>query len=127
MSKVVNTQNPDDELVTMTMQLGGKITHEPSTFPIPRPQKSDNLSNHEILTMLHVKNILMSDIARKHRFDLMDVLAVINGEQMYPNIARIIAAAIGATKEMVWPSIYCATPAANLPNTSIFVLRVQLA
>lgn len=127
MSKVVNTQNPDDELVTVTMQLGGKITHEPSTYPIPRPQKSDNLSGEQIIAMLKAKGTDWRVIAYHHHFNCDDVLAVINGEQMYPNIARIIAAAIGATKEMVWPSIYCATPAANLPNTSIFVLRVQLA
>lgn len=125
MSKFVNTQNPDDELVTLTMQLGGKITHEPSTYPIPRPQKSDNLSSEQILTMLHVKNILASGLARKHRFDLMDVLSVINGHKVYPNIARVIAEAIGTTKEMLWPSIYCATPQPRVDMT-VFVLRVEL-
>lgn len=117
--------HPDDELVTLTMQLGGKINHEPSEYPIPHPKKSDDISNEEILTMLHVKNILMSDIARKHRFDLLDVLAVINGHKVYPNIARIVAEAIGTTKEMLWPSIYCATPQPRVDMT-VFVLRVEL-
>jgi len=95
---------------------------------MPTPNtKITNTSGEQIIAMLKAKGTDWRAIAYHHHFKDDDVLAVINGEQMYPNIARIVAAAIGATKEMLWPSIYCATPAANLPNTSIFVLRVQLA
>lgn len=95
-------------------------------MPKIAPQTT-NLSGEQIIAMLKAKGTDWRVIGYQHHFNREDVLAVINGEEMYPNIARIIAEAIGTTKEMLWPSIYCTKPAANLPNTSIFVLRVELA
>lgn len=94
---------------------------------MPNQTHQNDIGTHEIVAMLHAKSTTMADLARKNRFDLLDVLSVVDGQKMYPNIANKIAQAIGTTKEMLWPSMYLATPQTNQPHTSIFVLRVALA
>lgn len=124
--------NADDELVTMPMQPA--ISNHPNTVTsddsrahqIPRPQKMDDISGMEVIAMLRAKGSSVTAITHQHRFNMDDVISVVNGQKCYPNIARLVAQAIGTTKEMLWPSIYCAVPATNQPHTSVFVLRVTL-
>lgn len=94
-----------------------------TTQPHAQPS-TDNITNAEILAMLNQKGVCLTRLGATHRFDLADILHVINGKKCYPNIARIVANCLNTTPDMLWPHIY--PMLTGKANTSIFVLRVTL-
>lgn len=86
--------------------------------------KPINISSQEILAMLNQKGVSLTQLSQQHRFNVADIMHVINATKCYPNIARIVANSLNATPDMLWPSLF-PLPVVQ-PSTSVFVLRVTL-
>lgn len=80
-----------------------------------------NLPPEQIIAMLNTKGIRLGAFCQKNNFHINDVHDVINGKELYPNIANMIAQAVNAEPYMLWPTLY---PVPQAPVYSGFVLRV---
>ena len=74
--------------------------------------------------MLNTSGLTLGQFCQKNGFHINDVCDVINGKELYPNIARLVAQAIGTTKEMLWPVLYDVV-GPHKPLISVFILRVH--
>lgn len=83
-----------------------------------------NLPPEQIIAMLNSKGLTLGTFCNRNRFHIDDVVDAINGTKMYPNIARLVAQAIGTTKEMLWPVLY-EVSVPHQPITTVFILRVH--